>query len=558
LHPSPTGHGGSGHDDPLPPEVARVRSRLIALIVATGVLSAVAGAFLVAIVLPGLSYSLAGMGATRLLALLVTVPLAFVIATAGVIRLTSEVLRSARDLAASRSEYGRLYETARNSALEDSLTGLLNHRAFQEEAERQLAALRRDGGPLAMVLIDMDDFKKVNDSGGHMAGDQLLVEFSQQLRHGLRAGDRAFRIGGDEFAILLPGVDAGSAAVGVRRLLAACLEPRTGDRYRSPFSFSAGVAVAGAGSSRDVLYAHADRALYQAKRDGRCGVRVDESGTSPEDDVAIHESVRAAAVLSVLASGGLRPVYQPMIELKTGRVIAFEGLIRPPKDSLFKNASALFEAAAAAGRTVELDLACIAAVLRGSGKIEPDQSISLNLSPRTLESPEFAVGPFLQRLALARWAPERVIVEITERDGIEDLDRIRRIVSQLRTAKVRIAADDVGAGNAGLRMLSEIKFDIVKLDLSLVQDGLRKDTSLAVVRSIADLASRWNAAVVAEGVETPEQLRLIRRLGLTAGQGFLIGAPRAEPLHRRVDLDGLEALAGDEDAPVHSGGFMTA
>jgi diguanylate cyclase (GGDEF)-like protein len=446
----------------------------------------------------------------------------------------------------------------------DPLTALPGHRSFQEDLEALLAPGAGTGPvggtdrvePLALVLVDVDDFKRVNDSGGHAAGDDLLIELARLLVRGLRAGDRAYRIGGDEFALVLPGLDGEAAGAVVRRILATCLNERAEGTFLAEFSFSAGVAATARRSvGRETLYGHADGALAQAKRDGRCVVRVWEGGDEDED---LSRRVRSAAILEVLDAGGLRPMYQPFVDLASGKVIAYEGLVRPPKDSMFRDPSALFHAAEEAGRTVALDLACIAAILGGAKQISPDQSISLNLSPRTLEAPEFAAAAFVRRLSLARWAPERVIVELTERERVEDLDRVRRVLTDLRSHGIRVAADDVGAGNAGLRLLSQIHFDIVKLDLSLVQGGLHRDTTLAVVRSIADLADRWGAIVVAEGVETPEQLRLIRQLGLTAGQGFLLGPPRATPEVGWVDLDGLESLADDEPAPNLSLGTATA
>jgi diguanylate cyclase (GGDEF)-like protein len=428
----------------------------------------------------------------------------------------------------------------------DPVTHLPGHRAFQEELEALLHDPMPAAPALSLALIDVDDFRRINDAAGHAVGEDLLIELADALDAGHHADERIYRIGGDEFAVIVPGQDAEHAAFAIRRVLAAVLEEREGGRYAPAFSFSAGIAgSAHRQIGRDVLIGHARTALDQAKRDGRCVVRVWEGG---EGDESLERSVRAAGVLRVLASGGLRPVYQPMVELTSGRVIAFEGLIRPPEHSLFRDTGSLFEAAEEAGRTIELDLACMAAVLVGADAIGEEQSISLNLSPRTLEAPEFGVAAFVRRLALARWTPDRVIVELTERDGVEDIERIRRVLAELRAHGIRVAADDVGAGNAGLRLLSQIHFDIVKLDLSLVQGGLKRDTSLAVVRSIGDLASRWGASVVAEGVETPEQLRLIRRLGLTAAQGFLVGPPRPAPDARIVDLDGLESLADDDDA----------
>jgi diguanylate cyclase (GGDEF)-like protein len=529
----------------------RVRLRSRRLVVLAVGLSMATGTLAFATLLGGIG----GDGSIWLVAIAAIVPLLLVPATAwlawmagqraGVAAATEAAATAAAGRAEARPRRREAGIPSSGPAASDLVTGLPGHRAFHEELEALLRDPAAAGHALSIAIIDVDDFRRVNEGAGHGVGDDLLVELTEALVHGHHADERIYRIGGDEFAVIVPGQDAEHAAFAIRRVLAAVLEERSDGIYRSAFSFSAGIAgSADRSTRREVLVGHARNALDQAKRDGRCVVRVWGGG---EGDESIERSVRAAGVLRVLASGGLRPVYQPMVELSTGRVIAFEGLIRPPEQSLFHDTGSLFEAAEEAGRTIELDLACMAAVLVKADTIGEEQSISLNLSPRTLEAPEFGVAAFVRRLALAGWTPDRVIVELTERDGVEDIERIRRVLADLRAHGIRVAADDVGAGNAGLRLLSQIHFDIVKLDLSLVQGGLRRDTSLAVVRSIADLAARWGASVVAEGVETPEQLRLIRRLGLTAAQGFLVGAPRPAPDARVVDLDGLESLAEDLD-----------
>jgi EAL domain-containing protein (putative c-di-GMP-specific phosphodiesterase class I) len=138
-------------------------------------------------------------------------------------------------------------------------------------------------------------------------------------------------------------------------------------------------------------------------------------------------------------------------------------------------------------------------------------------------------------------APNRVVVELTEREKVEDVNRLHANLAALQRLGLRVAADDVGAGNAGLRLLSQMRFDIVKIDLSLVQDGTERDTSRAVLRSLRELAARWQASVIAEGLETVSQLRMVRELGVTAGQGYLLARPMPEPNMLSVDLASIEA-----------------
>jgi EAL domain-containing protein (putative c-di-GMP-specific phosphodiesterase class I) len=158
-----------------------------------------------------------------------------------------------------------------------------------------------------------------------------------------------------------------------------------------------------------------------------------------------------------------------------------------------------------------------------------------------VEAANFSAEALLGILARNGIAPERVVVELTEREKVEDIGSLQGNLTALQRAGVRIAADDVGAGNAGLRLLSQLRFDIVKIDLTIVQEGAERDSSRAVLRSLRDLAARWGASVIAEGIETVSQLRTVRDLGIAAGQGYLLGRPNPGLSLIAVDLPGIEA-----------------
>ncbi len=258
------------------------------------------------------------------------------------------------------------------------------------------------------------------------------------------------------------------------------------------------------------------------------------------DQLPDNESDAARnAVQEVVMGGLLTPVFQPIVDLRTGRVLGFEGLIRPDPSGPLPDTAKLFAAAATAGRTVELDVACIEQVLLAARAIGPDKLLTLNLSPRTLEVRDFDAGWLLQGLYRNGISPGRVIVELTERDEIDDLARLRQTFRHLREYGLRLAADDVGAGNSGLRLLSQVQFDIVKLDLSLVQDGVRRTGARSVLQSLRDLALDQHAHVVAEGVETAAHLQVLRELQIGAGQGYLLGRPGASVAATFVDVDQL-------------------
>ena len=470
--------------------------------------------------------------------------------------LARAIMRDTEALDNERRELSELYGRARQDALVDGLTGLGNHRAFQDELARQLEIATRDGTPLSLLLVDVDDLKNVNDTMGHVGGDRLLVAVGRVAAIVLRRSDRAFRVGGDEFAILLPNSDVETGLTVARRILASALGGGDPTRQVDPFSLSIGVSAFPAPSTESsYLYRNADAALYWCKRHGRTAVVAFDPGRhgAASDDRSVAEL--SAAVGTILTTRALRPVYQPIFSMTTGRPIGYEGLVRPAGGAPFPDASSLFAAAETADRTVELDLACLEIVAAGVRLPDNDAYISVNLSPRTLESNLFHPGELKAIFHRNGIALERVVLELTEREQVEDLEQLRKNVEACRRAGMRLAADDVGAGNAGLRLLSEIHFDIVKIDLSLVQGGMMHDPSHGILRALQELATRWKASIVAEGVETAAQLAVVRNLGIAAGQGYLLGRPANTMNDAAIDLDQL-ASASDLDALFATGNLV--
>ena len=457
--------------------------------------------------------------------------------------LARSVLSAASRLEVGRAELRDLYERARLDSLIDPLTGLGNHRAFQEEFARQVEDARRSASPLSLILIDLDDLKRVNDELGHAGGDALLAAMGRLLGSDSRRSDRAFRIGGDEFVVLLPRTDVANASLTARRLLGAALEGAPTGEHGRPFSFSAGVSAFPEPSTNGArLFRHADAALYWCKRHGRTDVQVYDADRHGQAGDERNSAELAEAVLSVATNRSLTAVYQPIFSLTTGAVIGHEALVRPAPGSGFHDAESLFAAAEATGRTVELDTACIEVVAAAAGIVPADRYLAVNLSPRTLETEEFNAGQLAAIFVERGISPSRLVLELTEREVVEDVERLRHNLEACRRIGMRIAADDVGAGNAGLRLLSEIKFDLVKVDLSLVQSGVLRESSMAVMRALRELADRSSATIVAEGIETAHQLEVVRDLGLAAGQGYLLGRPSRTLAADPVDIEALIAL----------------
>jgi diguanylate cyclase (GGDEF)-like protein len=437
-----------------------------------------------------------------------------------------QVLAPAVQIEASRQRLGELYASARDAARLDFLTGLGNHRAFQEELDRQVEAAKRYHTPLALLLIDLDEFKPVNDNLGHAVGDDLLVEMGELIRSIKRTPDTGFRTGGDEFALILPHTNSDGAEELGRRLLTRCLEDRSSGAYRRPISFSGGVTAYPEGASTRVqLYAQADAALYRSKRAGRTTIsRFD----AERDRELIDEHMRAelrSRLAAIIEGRRLSAVYQPIFHLETNRLLGVEALVRPLRGTGFTGATGLFEAAHVTGQILELDRAALDAVTAGVVDVPADLLLTLNLSPRSFESQDFSAAALLRILASHGIDPNRVILELTERERIADVARVQTAVEACRAAGNRIAADDLGAGNAGLRLLSQIRFDVVKIDLSLVQANARREPVSSVLSSLVDLANRWGALTIAEGIETAAQLETVRAIGVDAAQGFFLARP---------------------------------
>jgi EAL domain-containing protein (putative c-di-GMP-specific phosphodiesterase class I) len=245
--------------------------------------------------------------------------------------------------------------------------------------------------------------------------------------------------------------------------------------------------------------------------------------------VVATAAVASAAVVEVIADNLLRPVFQPIVDLASGGTLGYEGLIRPVAPAPYPDPVSLFAAAELSGHVVPLDMACVEAILSAGARLPEGMFLSVNLSPRTVEAPEFSAATMLSILARHDFSPDRLVIELTEHQPIVDLEQVRHKLDSCRRAGIRWAADDLGAGNAGLRLLSDLRFEVVKVDLGLVQRSAPGAPSSAVVESIVAFASRTGALVIAEGVEHEEQVEQLTQLGVTAAQGYLFSRPGPLP-----------------------------
>jgi diguanylate cyclase (GGDEF)-like protein len=391
----------------------------------------------------------------------------------------------------------------------DSLTGLINHRGFQQTLRSELSRAAEDDASLSLVIIDLDDFKAINEVHGHPFGDGVLERVGAQLHQSVRRGDTAARTGGEQFGLILPDTDAdaaGEIAERVRVAIAGLAPAGT------ELSSSAGIAVYPVDAdSPNALLQLAEGALYWAKRSGKSRTRrfdpdyVRLSGDAPQ----------RFEIESILDAGSIEPLFQPVISLTTGRLIGYEALARFP-DAPARPPSTFFAQANACGLGPELEAAAIRAALEKPGRPR-GRHIAVNVSPSALSSS-----------AVMSVLPDDltdVIIELTEHEVYVGDSLLAHSLAKLRERGARIAIDDAGAGYAGLKQVMWVRPDIVKLDLELTR-GIRSDPArVALVEALVRFAHRIGATVCAEGIENFEDLEVLANLDVPWGQGFAIGRP---------------------------------
>jgi diguanylate cyclase (GGDEF)-like protein len=406
---------------------------------------------------------------------------------------------------------------------EDPLTGLLNRRALTRELERQLAL----GGHGALLLLDLDNFKDINDLRGHPAGDRVMCTLANVLRERLGDDHVLGRLGGDEFAVVLAGADEPNAVRMADRLRRAVATlPVTGGLGTTRITVSAGVAGFESGGNWQAVLANADLALYASKDAGRNRVTVYEQGHYA--DTALRVTV-LDRLRNALTSGGLELHAMPMVKLGSNRVVGHELLLRL-EDGLEPRLGPgeFLPAAERSGLVLEIDRWVAGTAIDALvAHPYPGLRFNVNVSGRTLEDEDFG-GYVLDRLAAAGVAPGRLGFEITETAAVTNLAAASSLAQRLRAAGCRISLDDFGAGFGSFVHLKQLPITGIKIDGEFVRgiDYGSRDTVL--VQGIVDIARGLGVSVVAEWVERATQVDALARLGVRVAQGFHLGKP--EPL----------------------------
>ena len=424
-------------------------------------------------------------------------------------------------------------EQLRRQALYDELTGIANKSLLRDRLEHSLARAERSGSsPVAVLFADLDQFKLVNDSFGHAAGDKLLRQVAQRLQDVVRNGDTVARFGGDEFVVIAEDTDEQAARDMAERLLAVFAEPFVVDCRRAYVTASIGVVSSPTGTVDDLLR-FADAAMYDAKRRGRSRVQV--------FDPAVVEDATASLQLSsdlreAIENDDLELHYQPIVGLRTGRISGVEALVRwthPTRGNV--PPTEFVPVAEAMGLAPRLDEWVLRRACRDipalRAAIGAEIRVSVNISARHLSDTDLKQR-VLSALGAAGVGGGTLMLEITETALMGDPDHARTMIEELKAHGVRIAIDDFGTGYSSLSYLSRLPVDTLKIDRTFIEHLTQQQDAMAIAASVVDLARGLRINTVAEGVETEEQARLLHRLGCPEAQGWLWS--RALPLAELV------------------------
>ncbi|HEY8172730.1 MAG TPA: EAL domain-containing protein [Dehalococcoidia bacterium] len=439
------------------------------------------------------------------------------------------------------SERKKLEEQLRFQAFHDPLTGLANRARFADRLEHSLVRGRRDGRQAAVLFMDLDDFKSINDGLGHAAGDHLLIEVTRRVQTSLRGSDTAARFGGDEFAILLESIDDVEQATQVA--------DRIFDTLREPFEIegkeifvraSIGIALSGDGAPSEEILRNADVAMYAAKGHGKGRYDIYEPGMH----VAMLARLELLADLDrAIERQEFVLHYQPMVTLDEGQIVGVEALVRwqHPKHGIIAPADfiPLAEESGAIlplGRWV-MDEACHqVSAWQERYQRDPAWTLSVNVSVKQVQQAGFT-DEVAAILASCSLAPQSLIIEITESVMMQEVELMLERLHELKRLGVRLAIDDFGTGYSSLSYLRQFPFDILKIDKSFVDGADDAISERDLTRAIIELGKTFQLDIVAEGIERVEQLARLQSLDCGLGQGYYF----ARPLEREA----VDALLGE-------------
>ncbi|MBK9011226.1 EAL domain-containing protein [Novosphingobium sp.] len=442
---------------------------------------------------------------------------AIVLLWLGMMSITMHVFRTLRDSIASVETSARLAEKMQHLARTDVVTGLANRAGLNHFLVEHLSR-RRTAPRLAMFWMDLDKFKEVNDALGHQVGDRVLCEVAQRLRALGKAEAVIGRFGGDEFIMACDVKDRREVETIAMAVLAEMTRPIRIDDDRLEISCSIGAAILpDDGPDLESLMQGADLALYHAKVNGRNQVSFFDPSMSR--DLVRRREIESELRLAIQRDE-LSVFFQPIVDLKTGRIRAFESLVRwfhPEKGEL--RPDEFIPVAEETGVIITLGNWITAQAAKAAAQWPDDVTVAVNLSPLQLKAPGAALG-ILSALREARLPPHRLELEITETVLLDHSKQTEDFMAELSAAGVRFALDDFGTGYSSLGYINKYPFGKIKVDRSFVSGVNVGKKSDAIIRAVSEMASTLGMQIVAEGLETVEQVNAVRAAGCTLGQGY--------------------------------------
>lgn len=443
---------------------------------------------------------------------------------AAVIFVTSQIvrvnfIRQEREKLKHQQEVEKAEAEIRTLAFHDQLTGLGNRALFNVEIEKTHRRLREQGISFAIIYLDVDRFKVVNDGLGHHSGDQTLKLVATMIKKVIRDNDIAFRVGGDEFCVILNECEHDAAINIAQRISESISIPIVVNDTQMTITASVGVrVVSDASTPVERLLVEADNAMYVAKRNGKAQIRVFVPGSISEHAARIDLEYK---MKRAVVDDTLIPVLQPIINIRSGKIHAFEMLIR---SSFHANTADLISIAEESTLINDIAFWTFRKAVDFIKRIDGDYSIHVNISPRNVESIDFCKD-LVNYARNASVSPSRIVVEITESSVMFDRDTVYSELKYLSDFGFKIAIDDFGIGYSSLSYLSELPFDEIKIDASFTQSAPNNSNSAEVIRLITALSKTLGKDTVAEGVETEEQAQFLESTGVYLMQGFRYSQP---------------------------------
>jgi diguanylate cyclase (GGDEF)-like protein len=415
-------------------------------------------------------------------------------------------------------------------ATRDPLTDLFNQRVFWEMLGYEISRSERHAYKFGLLLIDLDNFKTINDNYGHRVGDSFLQALALNIRAALRHEDILARYGGDEFVVILPETDLEGATQIANRILATVggmsLPHADGPPIKATVSIGLAIHPDHARDMKD-LFLFADTLMYKAKSEGKNRVAI----PTVEDAAQTFRDIsqRSMLVLHAIENREIQPFYQPILDIKTGRIVAYECLSRLPYGQDVLRADQFIELAEKMGVIHRMDLIVIEKALLAMKKNAFDGLIFFNLSPRALVLKDFAQT--LQRVVQESGiAPARIVFEITERDTVKNLTLLDGFLADLKAGGFGLALDDFGSGFSSFHYLRRFPLDYLKIEGDFIANLLTDKRDRTFVQSMHDLAVQLGLKVIAEFVESQEVLDVLDKMHIHYAQGYHIGRPAPEPL----------------------------